>query len=321
VRRAVATKQRFAWNWLGGDLLTEVVGRDSRGWHELPARRVQPVCWSRPQDFLVERDDSEHEQARDADAWAYMLSNVELSKRFPNAGADGLLRARSFFRYLLRCSLGGEDIRPRLAREGSAVIAAQVFRQHHCESISGTGSSLQQTGELRQRLPLLLQHLGVRRLLDAPCGDFHWLRRVRLGDIEYIGADILSEEIAALNETCADGRRQFASADLLQDPLPKADAIFCRDLLPHLSFDEIAQLLSNFQRSAANYLLTTTFTEPRPNQDTADGNWRTLNLMLPPFSFPLPLCQLNEKCTEGGGAFADKSIGVWRLSDLPAGGG
>jgi hypothetical protein len=27
---------------------------------------------------------------------------------------------------------------------------------------------------------------------------------------------------------------------------------------------------------------------------------------------------INENCSEGGGSFADKSLGVWNLSELPA---
>lgn len=63
--------------------------------------------------------------------------------------------------------------------------------------------------------------------------------------------------------------------------------------------------------------MTTTFTGPRPNHDIATGGWRTLNLTLAPFNFPPPLRVVNEKCTEGGNAFSDKSLGVWALGDLP----
>ena len=35
-----------------------------------------------------------------------------------------------------------------------------------------------------------------------------------------------------------------------------------------------------------------------------------------PFSFPPPLKIINEKCTEGGAAFKDKSLGLWRLADI-----
>ena len=46
------------------------------------------------------------------------------------------------------------------------------------------------------------------------------------------------------------------------------------------------------------------------------GDWRPLDLERDPFGFPAPLELLNERCTEGGGIFADKSLGLWRTADL-----
>jgi hypothetical protein len=317
VRQAVANKRRFSWNWLGGDLLTEVVTHDSRGWHELPADKVQPICWSRPQDFLAQRDEAAHERAVNRDAFAYMLSNVELGKRFPEAGRRGyLLHERTFFMHLLRRSLGCTDVLSSIVCENAAAAQAQLFRQHRCESVSGTGSSLQQTAAIRQCLPLLLEYLGVKRLLDAPCGDFNWLRQVHLGCIEYIGVDILGELIATHEETNTDVRRRFISADLLHDSLPLADAILCRDLLPHLSYVEIVDVLRRFVASGARYILVTHFNAARSNQDTTGGAWRPLNLERAPFHFPPPLHRLMEKCTEDGGVWGDKCLAVWRLEDL-----
>ncbi|MFE7121789.1 hypothetical protein ACFU99_40805, partial [Streptomyces sp. NPDC057654] len=59
-------------------------------------------------------------------------------------------------------------------------------------SRSGNGSNLTQTATLRSELPGLLARLGVRTLLDIPCGDFYWMSRLDLGTdthISYIGAD------------------------------------------------------------------------------------------------------------------------------------
>lgn len=79
------------------------------------------------------------------------------------------------------------------------------------------------------------------------------------------------------------------------------------------SFENIARALRNFRRGGGKYLLTTTFPECRGNDDCEDGDWRVLNLTLPPFSLPAPLALLNEGCTESGGAYADKSLGLWEL--------
>ena len=137
-----------------------------------------------------------------------------------------------------------------------------------------------------------------------------------LGVQEYIGVDILGEIIAENRWRFATDQRRFERADVIRDALPRADAVLCRDLLTHLPFVDSFQALRNFRSSGATYLMTTTFTAFRPNHDSADGEWRTLNLTLPPFSFPPPLRLINEKCSENNGAFVDKSLGVWRFQDL-----
>lgn len=43
------------------------------------------------------------------------------------------------------------------------------------QSRSGEGSELAWTGDLVEKLPALLRAHGVWRLLDVPCGDFHWM--------------------------------------------------------------------------------------------------------------------------------------------------
>jgi hypothetical protein len=43
------------------------------------------------------------------------------------------------------------------------------------ETVSGPGSTLERTAKLRRELPILLEEIGARTLLDAPCGDFNWI--------------------------------------------------------------------------------------------------------------------------------------------------
>ena len=53
------------------------------------------------------------------------------------------------------------------------------------------------------------------------------------------------------------------------------------------------------------------------NIDIVTGDWRPLNLERPPFGFPPAHELINEQCSEGNGAFRDKSLGLWRIADLP----
>jgi hypothetical protein len=105
--------------------------------------------------------------------------------------------------------------------------------------------------------------------------------------------------------------------DLTRSPLPPADLLLCRDCLVHLSYTDIAEAIDNVRRSTIEYLLTTTFTAESGFRDIVTGDWRPLNLETPPFSFPRPVELLREQCTEQNGAFADKSLGLWRVRDLP----
>ena len=210
------------------------------------------------------------------------------------------------------------------ARELEALDLAGRFERMYetnlwsgSESRSGVGSTLAATARLRAELPPLLQELGVRRLLDAPCGDFHWMREVDLSGIDYIGADIVPAAIEANRAACEAPRRQFIVADITAGPLPPADAIFCRDCLVHFSFANIARAFRTMRDSGASWLLTTTFTGRDANRDIVDGDWRPLNLERAPFHLPPPFAVIVEGCTEEDGAYADKSIGVWRITDLP----
>lgn len=186
-------------------------------------------------------------------------------------------------------------------------------------SRSGEGSDLSQTAIIRRELPRLLQELGVKTLLDAPCGDWYWMKEIELPVERYIGLDIVDALVAKNQGTFGSSKVSFQCMDLAEDDLPKADLILSRDCLVHLSFADALKIVANFKRSGAKYLLTTTFTDRDKNEDLGDGFWRPLNKQLAPFNFPEPVRLINEGCTEGNNLFTDKCLGLWLLQniDLP----
>jgi hypothetical protein len=184
-------------------------------------------------------------------------------------------------------------------------------------SVSGLGSEADATATLRAELPGLLHRLGVTSLLDAPCGDAGWINAVDLG-VTTIGIDIVPELIARLSARTGQGeiKGDYRLADITRDALPRCDAILCRDCLVHLSFANIDRAIENFRRSGAAWLITTTFPDWQTNVDCEDGDWRALNFEHAPFSWGAPVALLDENCLESGGGWRDKSLGVWRLSEL-----
>lgn len=185
------------------------------------------------------------------------------------------------------------------------------------ESVSGEGSTDQQTVHLKEELPSLFQTLNIETLLDAPCGDFGWLSSIALPISQYIGIDILDHFIDHHKKHFEQNPfYHFYQADISCDPLPMADLILCRDCLVHFSYTDIYKTLENFKRSGSRYLLTTTFTDTIENVDIVTGDWRSLNLERPPFNFFKPEKIIVEGCIESGDLYKDKCLGLWDLQKL-----
>lgn len=186
------------------------------------------------------------------------------------------------------------------------------------ESRSGEGSNLFQTQVIRDAIPRIINDFNIKSMIDAPCGDWYWMRHVKLDVDKYTGIDIVDPLIKANNKKFANESVSFEVKDLTKDSLPKCDLIFSRDLLVHLTYEDAIKVIANFKKSGAKYLLTTTFVDRAKNNDLVgeDSFWRALNLQLAPFNFPEPILVVNEECTEEAGIYKDKSLALWLLKDI-----
>ena len=178
-------------------------------------------------------------------------------------------------------------------------------------SKSGSGSDLTNTENVRRCLGDLLEFLGTRTLLDIGCGDFTWMKELYL-PFKYIGVDIVPSVVAADNALYASERRSFSVLDATHDPLPQADTILCREVMFHLSFRDIRQLLGNIRMSRSSYLIATNDDGLRYNADILSGDFRMLNLLKTPLLFPNPLRSIPDN-----GVLPDRKLSVWRVADLP----
>ena len=163
------------------------------------------------------------------------------------------------------------------------------------ESLSGSGSTIQYTENIRKEIPQLINKLGVHRLLDAPCGDYNWFRLIpRNEGVFYIGGDIVKSLILRNQETFGNANTRFMELDITGDPLPGADLWMCRDALLHFSFRDIFRTVDNFLRSDIKYFLASSHTEWAQNTDIPTGSFRLLNLELPPFNFCKPTACIDD---------------------------
>lgn len=182
---------------------------------------------------------------------------------------------------------------------------------------SGDGATDNQTKEIREEIPKLLIKYNIQSVLDCPCGDLNYIKKLFNQIPFYTGGDIVQQLIEQHKKTYLD--QKFINLDICKDIIPENDLILCRDLLVHFKFTDIFTVIRNIKRSKCKYLLTTTFTKRITNHDINQigYEWRPLNLEIPPFSFPKPLYIINENCTEGNNTYNDKSLGLWEIEKLP----
>jgi SAM-dependent methyltransferase len=209
--------------------------------------------------------------------------------------------------------------RRRLLRRNPAEIFSDYARSNKWgdkDSVSGKGSNLEATAEVRRILPELLRNLGATSILDVPCGDFFWMQHVDLTGIDYLGGDIVPDLIEANHRAHARPGVDFQVVDLISGPVPKADVIFVRDCLVHLSHYHVRAALANIARSGGTWLLTTTFPDTPSNADIATGEWRAIDLTKPPFNLPRPAQYLAEGQSHLKGQKGHKTLGLWNIADL-----
>lgn len=185
------------------------------------------------------------------------------------------------------------------------------------DSRSGKGSNLNTTQAVREALPRMVKTLDAKSFLDLPCGDYFWMRTVDLGVSKYTGGDIVSDLIAENQKQYGRDGVNFEVINLIEGPVPRHDIVFTRDCLVHLSNAHVMDALRNIKASGSTWLITTTNPTVQSNEDIATGHWRALDLTKPPFSFGPPVHTIDESMPGVKGSRSDKSLGVWRVSEIP----
>jgi hypothetical protein len=167
------------------------------------------------------------------------------------------------------------------------------------ETVSGPGSTLEHTKGLGQYIGHIIATYGIKWVLDAPCGDYHWFKDIeRDSSVFYTGGDIVEELIEKNNKLYWDETTGFIKLDIVKDLLPGADLMVCRECLQHLPDEDVLRFIENFKNSNIKYLLVTSY-EVSVNINTVLGGYRCINMRLAPFNFGPPLLVFEEWTWKG----------------------
>ena len=120
------------------------------------------------------------------------------------------------------------------------------------ETICGWGSTIENTKNILQDLPIIFSTFNINSVNDAGCGDLWWIRRLK-SKIDYVGYDLYKR--ASWNKL--DFRCE--ELDIYKQKMRKSDLIICRDVFIHWPNEYIQKTLKLF-RETSRYLYSTTYT-------------------------------------------------------------
>jgi SAM-dependent methyltransferase len=144
---------------------------------------------------------------------------------------------------------------PRIQRAYRSLSIAETFqRVYRTKTWGDNGTPFSSGGGSRGPIveqycalitKLVAQH-EVHSIVDLGCGDFVVGGRIVEGNaVDYTGVDVVPELIEYHQKRVANPRVHFLCADITTDKLPTADLCLIRQVLQHLSNDEIQKVLAN----------------------------------------------------------------------------
>ncbi len=120
---------------------------------------------------------------------------------------------------------------------------------------SGTGSEESQAASYAAAVRGFVRDRNIKSIVDLGCGDYRVGRMLRVPGVCYLGIDIVPELVEHNRGLFSDSETAFMCRDLLVDELPGAELCLVRQVLQHLSNQEIAMALERL--NGYKYVLVT----------------------------------------------------------------
>jgi SAM-dependent methyltransferase len=133
---------------------------------------------------------------------------------------------------------------------------------------SGTGSSDDHAHLYAGLVRRFVRDHAVQRVVDLGCGDFRIAAQFIDAGIRYVGIDVVESLVRRNRQLYASERVSFECRNIIEDELPGADLCLIRQVLQHLSNQQISRVLGKLDQY--RYVLVTEH-YPAPRA-TADRN-------------------------------------------------
>ena len=198
----------------------------------------------------------------------------------------------------------------------TAIHAANSWKSK--ESVSGPGSTLGRTINVRKGIPSIIDAYQIKSFTDIPCGDLNWISKIVDELPNYTGIDIVKQLVDTNKEKFPN--LNVRQGDIITDGNLQCDLLMCRHTLFHFSQADVQKAINNIKNNNVKYLLTTDFENSEHiNKDINTGTWYRMSLQNSPYNFPKPLCKIPEWGAEQANTdWPDNQyLSLWLVEDLP----
>ncbi len=187
------------------------------------------------------------------------------------------------------------------------IYSRNVWGGEEGEFYSGPGSDSEGTEFYVETVLAFIKEREdqIETIVDLGCGDFRVGRRLMHQGTKYIGIDIVASLVDHLNHAFGSDTCSFVCVDAITQELPEGDLCFVRQVLQHLSNDQIQSILQKTRKF--KYVIVTEHL-PDPNLLKSFNKDK-------PSGYDIRVC-------EHSGVFLDKEpfglMNVQKLFEVPA---
>lgn len=177
------------------------------------------------------------------------------------------------------------------ASENTEAVFTEIYQtagwgtNEEGKGFSGSGSTTANTAAYSSFLKEFIKVNQIKSVVDAGCGDWTFSKDIEWGDVTYLGVDVVKSVIDEDIAKYTSDNIHFAHIDMLQDDMPVADLLVCKDVLMHLSNEDILSFLKKTRQYKHCLFINNLDSNDSSceNHEIARGGFRPLDLTKAPF--------------------------------------
>lgn len=151
---------------------------------------------------------------------------------------------------------------------------------------SGGGSSVKNATPYMKFLEDFIKEKKIESIVDVGCGDWSFSQFIDWNDSSYWGIDVVKPVIDNNINKYSSDKICFSHGDILDMELPDGDLLICKDVLQHLSNENILRFLEKIKKFKHCLITNDVFpkTLTSPNKDLGRDTYHKIDLTKSPFN-------------------------------------